>query len=84
MYKQNKESEWDPGDYGDPEEGFDTTQGLWTSSLWAPSCSFPLPQPVTSAPHGQKRGKGNYVIRATLCSRHKRKGKRVPAAVQNV
>lgn len=34
MYKRNKDSERDPGDCGDPEEGFDITQGLWTSRLW--------------------------------------------------
>lgn len=57
MYKQNKESAKDPGDRGDPEEGI--TQGLWTSRLWAPSCSFTLPQPITSALEGQKRGRGS-------------------------
>lgn len=68
-----KESKGDPGDYGDLAEGSDIPASLWTPSLWAPPCSFPLLWLMTSVPQDHKKGGGTSLLTATLCSRHKRK-----------
>lgn len=43
---------------------FQQASGL--PSLWAPPCSFPLLWLITSVLRGQKRGRGNSLLRVTL------------------